>query len=229
MDPLKAFTPISGTFIAPLMVVLTTFAGGGPAAADRPAQGQSRQVLVCDLRGRHGAPPGLRDAQGADRRLHRAHPYRGAAQILPDVISGQVPIGVVSAAAGLAQARAAIGLMNMGKLAGAENVAAIADALPGFNVAPRLMLLAPAGTPAAIVERLNEAVRGAASADLAQAAAQQGAIPAYLPPSQLAATLAQESAEWAGLMKTQKIASECARPRGPPPLRAARGRCRAAT
>ena len=46
------------------------------------------------------------------------------------------------------------------------------------------------------------------SADLAQAAAQQGAIPAYLPPSQLAATLAQESAEWAGLMKTQKIASE---------------------
>jgi tripartite-type tricarboxylate transporter receptor subunit TctC len=60
-----------------------------------------------------------------------------------------------------------------------------------------------------VVERLNEAVRGVLeSADLAQAAAQQGAIPAYLPPSQLAATLAQESAEWAGLMKTQKIASE---------------------
>ena len=85
--------------------------------------------------------------------------------------------------------------MNTGKLAGAENVAAIADALPGFNVAPRLMLLAPAGTPAAIVERLNEAVRGVLeSADLAQAAAQQGAILAYLPPSQLAATLAQELA-----------------------------------
>ena len=91
----------------------------------------------------------------------------------------------------MAQARSgklrAIALMNTGKLPGAENVAAMADALPGFNVAPRLMLLAPAGTPAAVVEKLNEAVRTVlASADLAQTAAQQGAVPAYLSPAQLA-------------------------------------------
>jgi tripartite-type tricarboxylate transporter receptor subunit TctC len=139
-------------------------------------------------------------------------PYRGAAQILPDVIGGQVEIGVVSAAAGLAQARAGkvrpIALMNTGKLAGAENVAALADALPGFDVAPRLMLLAPTGTPAAVVEKLGEAVRGVLeSAELAQVAAAQGAIPAYLPPAQLGAALAQESADWAGLMKAQKIAA----------------------
>jgi tripartite-type tricarboxylate transporter receptor subunit TctC len=120
---------------------------------------------------------------------------------------------VVSAAAGLAQARAGkvkpIALMNTGKLGGAENVAAVADALPGFNVAPRLMLLAPSGTPAAVVEKLSEAVRGVLdSAELAQAAAAQGAIPAYLPPAQLGAVLAQESAEWAGLMKTQKMAAQ---------------------
>lgn len=137
-------------------------------------------------------------------------PYRGAAQILPDVIGGQVPIGVVSAAAGLAQARSgrvrAVALMNIGKLAGAENVPAMADALPGFNVAPRLMLLAPAGTPAAVVEKLNEAVRGVLeSAELVQAAAQQGALPAYMPPGLLASTFASESVEWARLIKAQKI------------------------
>ena len=37
---------------------------------------------------------------------------------------------------------------------------------------------------------------------------QPRAIPAYLPPAQLGSALAQESAEWAGLMKTQKIAAQ---------------------
>lgn len=139
-------------------------------------------------------------------------PYRGAAQILPDVISGQVPVAVVSAAAGLAQARAgkvrAIALMNTGKLPGAENVPAMADALPGFDVAPRLMLLAPAGTPPAVVDRLNAAVRSVLeSPELAQAAAQQGAIPAYLPSAQLAGALAQESADWGRLIARRRSAS----------------------
>jgi tripartite-type tricarboxylate transporter receptor subunit TctC len=137
-------------------------------------------------------------------------PYRGAAQILPDVISGQVPIGVVSAAAGLAQAKAGkvkpIAMMNTGRLTGAENVPALADALPGFSVAPRLMLMAPAGTPAAVVEKLDEAVRTVlASPELAQAAALQGAVPAYAPPAQLATLLAKESADWSGIIKAQKI------------------------
>ncbi len=50
-------------------------------------------------------------------------PYRGASQIVPDVMSGQVPIGVVSATSAIAQARAgklrAVAVMNPVKLAGA--------------------------------------------------------------------------------------------------------------
>jgi len=129
------------------------------------------------------------------------------------VISGQVPIGVVSAAAGLAQARGgklrAIGLMNTGRLAGAENVPAIADALPGFNVAPRLMLLAPAGTPAPVIERLDQAVRTVVeSADLVQAAAQQGAIAAYLGTAPLGAEMRRESASWSAIVKAQGISAD---------------------
>ncbi|HEY0822463.1 MAG TPA: tripartite tricarboxylate transporter substrate-binding protein [Ramlibacter sp.] len=214
LDPLKAFTPVAGTFIAPLLIVAHP-----SVAANDPKQ------LVALLKSSPGkysyATSGVGTVHHLGFEMLKARtgafivhiPYRGAAQILPDVISGQVPIGVVSAAAGLAQARSGkvrpIALMNTGKLAGAENVPPMADALPGFDVAPRLMLLAPAGTPAAVVARLDEAVRSVLeSPDLAQAAAQQGAIPAYLPPAQLAGTLAQESADWAGLMKTQKIAAE---------------------
>ena len=211
MDPLKAFAPVAGTFIAPLLIV----ANNNLPASD-PKQ------LIALLKANPGkyayATSGVGTVHHLGFEMLKAQtgafivhiPYRGAAQILPDVISGQVPIGVVSAAAGLAQARAGkvrpIALMNTGRLAGAENVPPMADALPGFDVAPRLMLLAPAGTPAPVVERLNEAVRSVLeSADLAQAAAQQGAIPAYVPAAQLATTLARESTAWARLITAQKI------------------------
>ena len=214
VDPLKSFTPVAGAFIAPLLIV----ANNGIAATD-PRQ------LIALIKASPGklsyATSGVGTVHHLGFELLKAKtgafivhiPYRGAAQILPDVISGQIPIGVVSAAAGLAQAKAgkvrAIALMNTGKLAGAENVPAMADALPGFNVAPRLMLMAPAGTPQAVVDRLDEAVRSVlASSDLAQAAAQQGAVPAYVPAAQLAATLADESQDWARLIKAQKIALE---------------------
>jgi tripartite-type tricarboxylate transporter receptor subunit TctC len=140
-------------------------------------------------------------------------PYRGAAQIVPDVISGQVPIGVISATAALAQAKAgklkAIAVMSQAKLAGAENIQPLADALPGFDVAPWLFVLSPTGTPAPVVEKLNDAIRQVMRApDMAQAAAQQGAVPAYMSSTQLANGLALESASWRRIVTEQKISAE---------------------
>ena len=214
LDPLKALVPVSGAFLAPLMIV-----ANNNVPASTPAE------LIKLLKANPGryayATSGVGTVHHLGFEMLKARtgtfivhiPYRGAAQIVPDVISGQVPIAVVSAAGGLAQARAgrlkAIALMNTAKLAGAENIPALADALPGFDVAPRLMLLAPVGTPAAVIERLNEAVRTVlASADLAQAAAQQGAVPAYMAPGALAADLVRESTEWQKIIKAQKISTE---------------------
>ena len=140
-------------------------------------------------------------------------PYRGAAQIVPDVISGQVPIGVVSATAAVAQMKAgklkAIAVMSTVKLTGAESVPALADVLPGFDAAPRIFIAAPAGTPAAIVERLSSAMREVMAApDLAGVAAQQGLVPAYLPAAELAQDLVRESAMWAKVVREQKITAE---------------------
>ena len=214
IDPLKALMPVAGTFIAPLMIV-----------ANNDVAVKTPQEFIALLKANPGrysyATSGVGTVHHLGFELLKAKtgafvthiPYRGAAQIVPDVISGQVPIGVVSAAAGLAQAKAgklrAIGLMNTAKLAGAENVPAMAEALPGFDVAPRLMLLAPVGTPAAITDKVNDAVRTVlASADLAQAAALQGAIPAYMEPAQLGAEMQRESASWGSIIKAQKISAE---------------------
>ncbi|HEX2547570.1 MAG TPA: tripartite tricarboxylate transporter substrate binding protein [Ramlibacter sp.] len=214
LDPLKAFTPVAGAFLAPLMIV-----ANNNVAAGNPKE------LVALLKANPGrlsyATSGIGTVHHLGIELMKARtgtfivhiPYRGAAQILPDVISGQVPIAVVSAAAGLAQSRSgrvkAIAMMNTARLPGAENVPPLADALPGFDVAPRLMVMAPAGTPQAVVERLDQAIRSVLeSAELSQVAAQQGAVPAYLPAAALTTALAQESAEWARIMKAQKITAE---------------------
>lgn len=214
VDPLKALAPVAGAFIAPLMVV-----AHNELAASDPAS------LIELMRRNPGrltyATSGVGTVHHLGFEMIKARtgtfvvhvPYRGASQIMPDVISGQVPLGVVSATAGLAQSRGgrvkAIGLMNAGKLPGADNVPAFAQVLPGFDVAPRLMVLAPTGTPAAVVDKLDAAIRSVlASAELAQAAAAQGAIPAYMAPAPLAREMQRESSDWGQLIREQKITAQ---------------------
>lgn len=211
LDAVKSLTPVAGLFLAPLMIV-----------ANNNVPARSPRELVQLLKANPGkysyATSGVGTVHHLGFEMMKAQtgtfvlhiPYRGAAQIMPDVISGQVPLGVVSAAAGMAQANAgklrAIAMMSKNKLPGAENVPALADALPGFDLAPRLFLLAPAGTPPAVVEKLSEAVRSVlASAELAQAAALQGAVPAYMAAGPFAADLTRESAEWGRIIRQQKI------------------------
>ncbi len=214
LDPLKSFTPVAGAFVTPLLVVANN---NLPAA--------NPKELVSLIKSKPGtysyATSGVGTVHHLGFEMLKAHtqafivhiPYRGASQIVPDVMSGQVPIGVVSAAAGLAQANAgklkAIGLMSKGKLPGAENVPAMADALPGFDVAPRLFVLAPAATPAPIVAKLDEAMRKVlASPEMEQAAAKAGGIAAYLPPAQLGRAMAQENADWGKLIKSQNLSTQ---------------------
>jgi tripartite-type tricarboxylate transporter receptor subunit TctC len=213
-DPIKSFAPVAGVFKLPLAIVV---GNGFPA--------RTPQEFVRELRAHPAkysyATSGVGTVhhlafemlKGQTRSFVVHIPYRGAAQIIPDVISGQVPIGVVSVSAAMAQAKAGklrtLALMNTGKVPGAEQVPPLADAIPGFDAVPRLMLLAPAGTPAAIVDRLSEATRTVmASAELAQAAGQLGAVPAYMAPGPLAADLARESATWGRVIREQKISAD---------------------
>ena len=74
------------------------------------------------------------------------------------------------------------------------DVSKMADALPGFNVSATQFVLAPAGTPAPIVNKLSEAIRTVvSSADMAQVAEKQGNIPWPLTPAQLGEAMQKES------------------------------------
>ena len=213
-DPIRSFTPVAGVFSMPLVIV---------TGNDFPAKTPREFIAALQAHpGRYSfGSSGVGTVQHLGFEMMKAQtgafvvhiPYRGAAQIVPDVISGQVPIGVVSATAAMAQAKAgklkAVAIMSPVKLADADDLLPLSSALPGFDVAPRLFLLAPAGLPPAIAERLGEAARTVMGApDLAPAAAAQGAVVAFVPGSALGASLAAESGRWAQVIKSQKISAE---------------------
>ena len=213
-DPIKSFAPVASVFTLPLVIVVNN---------DVPARTPAEFVkLLRDNPGRYSYATsgvgtvhhlGFEMLKGKARSFVVHIPYRGASQIVPDVMSGQVPIGVVSATSAIAQARAgklrAVAVMNPVKLVGAEDIAPLSDALPGFSAVPRLFVLAPAGTPAAIVERLSDTLKSVMETpDIAQVAAQQGAVPAYMPAGPLAADIVRESAEWGKVIREQGITAQ---------------------
>lgn len=213
-DPLKAFTPVASLFTLPLIIVTHN---------DFPARTPAEFVATLKKNpGRYSYATsgvgtvhhlGFEMLKGRTGSFVLHIPYRGASQIVPDVMSGQVPIGVVSAASAITQARAgrlrALAVMNPVRLSGGEDIPPLSDAVPGFSAVPRLYVLAPTGTPAPIVERLSESLRKVMAApDIAQVAAQQGAVPAYMPAAALATDLGRESAEWGKVIREQKISAQ---------------------
>lgn len=95
-------------------------------------------------------------------------PYKGAAQALTDVVGGQVPViaqglGVVTSQvkAGKLRALAVTGMQRSPLLPDVPTAAE--SGLPGFEFSTWFAVVAPAGTPRAIVDRLSREVQHAAT------------------------------------------------------------------
>ena len=210
-DVLKSFAPVSGVCSLPLaFVVHPSF----------PAK--NVQELISVLRAAPGkysyASPGVGTVQHFAAEMFKkmagvdmVHiPYKGAAPILTDLIGGQVPIAVISASPAIAQARAGrlrpIALTGRERLPSVSDWPTLAETLPGFDAAPRLFLIAPAGTPAGIVQRLNDATRTALLAkDLLDGFEKQGAAATPMAADELGGLMAAEVVRWASVAKDSGI------------------------
>ncbi|MBI2741919.1 MAG: tripartite tricarboxylate transporter substrate binding protein [Rhodospirillales bacterium] len=91
--------------------------------------------------------------------------YRGGAPALADLMGGQLQVLINPILEVVAQVKSgkvrALGVTSAKRSALLPEVAAIAEALPGYEVLTWNGLVAPAGTPSAIVEKLNAATRQA--------------------------------------------------------------------
>ncbi len=81
--------------------------------------------------------------------------------------------------------------------------------LPGFDATLSYGLLAPAGTPKPIVERLNKELRAAlADADVRKRIINEGGEPSPTTPEEHAAVIASEYAKWAAVIRDAGLAPQ---------------------
>jgi tripartite-type tricarboxylate transporter receptor subunit TctC len=89
------------------------------------------------------------------------------------------------------------------------DVPTIAESLPGFEASLYYGLIAPAGTPRAIIDRLNAGLRAAlVSDDVKRKLSQDGTEPTPGTPEDYAAFIDRDETRWAQLIKFLHIAQE---------------------
>jgi tripartite-type tricarboxylate transporter receptor subunit TctC len=133
--------------------------------------------------------------------------YKGTGPLTNDLLGGQVPIAfnVMAPAMGNLQAGTlrAIAVLAPQRSSLLPDVPTAAESgLPGFEAVLHYGLLAPAGTPAPIVARLNAELRKAvASDDVKQRIFADGGDPLPSTPADYAADIDHEEAKWSALIK----------------------------
>ena len=133
-------------------------------------------------------------------------PYKGSNPLTQDLIGGFVKVGFnpipVSRAAldgGYIRALAVTSMKRSTLLADVPTLAE--SGLPGFEATLSYGLLAPAGTPRPIIERLNKELRAAIGNDeVRKRIVQEGAEPESTTPEQQAAVIDREETKWSTLI-----------------------------
>lgn len=138
-------------------------------------------------------------------------PYRGSSGARTDVIGGQVDVmfdAVTTMAeqikAGKVKAIATTGRTRSDVL---PDVPTMNEAgVPGYEATIWLGLMAPRGTPKAVVDRLNEAVSKIASQpEVKQLWVKQGAVPLLMTPEVFDKYMRDDIAKWSRVIKTAGI------------------------
>jgi tripartite-type tricarboxylate transporter receptor subunit TctC len=148
--------------------------------------------------------------------VHMVHiPYRGASGQLIDVTSGVVDMTFVSYTAAKSFIQTgkvkAIAMTSAKRLGFAPDIPALAEFKPlaKYQLENWFGLFAPAGTPDAVVSKLNAAVGQALKdADLAKRLRDQGGEPAPMSPQQFRDFIQTESRQFERIVETAKIVAE---------------------
>jgi tripartite-type tricarboxylate transporter receptor subunit TctC len=137
-------------------------------------------------------------------------PYKGGAQAMTDLIGGQVDVtfnGMVATYPHVKSGKIKlIAVSSTKRNTQLSNVPTVAETLPGFLTGSWQGLLAPAGTPKAIVDKLNaELMRITALPDVKERLSTLGAEPSPMTPEQFGQWLKTEIPAMAKIVKDEKI------------------------
>ncbi len=138
-------------------------------------------------------------------------PYRGSGPAALDVLAGQVQLGLVDLPAALQQIRSgkliAFAVTSSKRLPMLPDVPTVAEAgLPGYDSTGWFGVVAPAGTPAAVIAQLNAEITAALNDEGVKASMRTlGVEPAPSTVEAFDAYIKSETQKWAKVIKTANI------------------------
>jgi tripartite-type tricarboxylate transporter receptor subunit TctC len=141
-------------------------------------------------------------------------PYKGTGPAITDLLGGHIPMAFAPIPASHEQAVAGslrmLAVTSLTRSTLLPDVPTIADSgLPGFEAVLRYGMIAPAGTPRPIIDRLNKELNIAlASDDVRKRLAIEGAEPLPSTPADYGADIDREETQWAKVVKASGAKAE---------------------
>ncbi len=214
-DPVKDFEPINVMLVIPLLMVAPTNA---PYSTVNEfidwARKNKDKANYCSIGS--GSPSHLAaELFKSMTKVEMTHvPHKGSGPAIIDTIAGTCQVLFDSAVSSGQHVRSgklkALAIATAERVPSWEKLPTVSESgVPGFNAYTWGALLAPAGTPKAIVNKLNaEVVRILASPEVRDYLSSQGAIPGKGTPEDLATFTNQEIAKWAKVIRDGNIKAD---------------------
>jgi len=140
-------------------------------------------------------------------------PYKGNAQAMTDLIAGQIALSFPTIPSALPHVQTtklrALGVTSAKRVGALPTIPAIAESVTGYDGSAWYGVLAPAGTPAAIVTRLHgELMAALRTPELKDKLIAQGLEPASMTPEEFSALIVTELAKWAKVVAAAGVKNE---------------------
>lgn len=140
-------------------------------------------------------------------------PYKGAAPALLDLASGQIQMMVSNYSSLVAQIKAGrvrpLAVTSRTASPSFPDLPPMGNLAPGFSAEIWVAVFAPAGTPAALVQRMNREINEVARQPEVKALLEaDGTLPVALPPAEVAARIREDFAAWKKIAVAKNISAE---------------------
>ena len=214
-DILRDFEPVSLVATVEWGLVASNDSGI-KSAADLIAQAKAKPGEINFGSGGNGSPQHIAMALFASQAgIKLTHvPYKGASQAATGVAAGEVPVAFqgLATVAGLVRGGRLklVGLTTPGPMAEFPGVPTVSESgLPGFQFNSWFAVMAPAGTPKDIVQRLNaEIVKALQDPDVRAKLKDQGLTVRGSSPEELGRLTREQLAKYAKLIREANIKAE---------------------
>ncbi len=207
-DPSRDFVPVTLVAFVPHLLVVNASVPAANLreliALAKARPGQLNYASAGNGTPHHIAGEMFKQMAGVDM-VHI--PYKGTGPAVPDLIAGQVSFMSVEILAAMPHVKSgklrALGIATSSRNPSAPEIPTVSEAgLPGFEVTSWYGILAPAGTPKPITERLAmEMTKAIATPDLSERLASLGATPVGNTPDEFGVHLRREGEKWAKAVK----------------------------